>query len=69
MNTFVNILGWITFIIGGAYFFGGIAAATYLHIVKGGLEKLAAANIFLFVTAAAWVVFALWLSPVSININ
>jgi len=69
MSTFVTILGWVVFIIGGAYLFGGIAAVTYLHIVKGGLEKLAVANIILYVTAAAWVVFAFWVSPASININ
>lgn len=60
------VLGWITFIMGGAYL---VFCAAYLVTIcrGGGLETLALGIQAGTIAAAAWVVFAIWLSPINIS--
>lgn len=58
------VLGWFVFILGGAYLAANIAFVARC-MAGGGLEAVASGLFFAGVAAIAWLVFAVWLSPIT----
>ena len=54
--------GWVVFILGGAYL-AGAAGFALSGLRGGGLEAIPLMIVCGVLSAAAWVVFAFWLSP------
>lgn len=61
-------LGWIVFILVGAYLVFGFA---FLLTISrgGGLEAIALGSRVGAIAASAWIVFAIWLSPINISFS
>ena len=59
-------LGWIVFILGGAYLV--FCVAFMLTLLRGGgLETIALGSQVGAIAASAWIVFAIWLLPINIS--
>jgi hypothetical protein len=67
--TAIEVIGWLSLAIigGGAVFSFAFISATL--IVKGGLEAIAPCLVAAVLAASAWVLFVIWLSPVTIGVT
>lgn len=62
----IELLGWIAFIFGGAYF-AAAAALIAMALRGGGLEDIPKIIGLVALAAIIWIAFAVWISPLSIT--
>lgn len=63
----IAFLGWMTFIIGGAWLAAALTFA--LSCLRGGgLETAISSIYFAAVAALCWISFAIWISPITITV-
>jgi uncharacterized membrane-anchored protein YjiN (DUF445 family) len=66
MATFI---GWTAIILGGAYLAFILSVIIVSKLLRGGLETFIPAFIIGGVAAVAWIVVAVWMSPITISIS
>lgn len=62
----MEALGWIAFILGGAYLSANFVFVLALCFFSG-LEGIMPAGVIALASAVAWLTFSIWISPIEIS--
>lgn len=63
----IEVIGWITIVVGGGYIAFCVGSTFAYAMSKGGLESLVYVLTGGIIGVAAWIAFSLWLSPLTIG--